>query len=183
MDPVIHSILVISLSLLFFAAAIGKLSDYLAFKRVLVNYRLFPRGSEVLIAPVVLILELGTGLGLLFSGTRFSATVLATVILSVYALAITINLLRGRTNIDCGCMGRSSQTISSALPIRNLVLVLTALLILVPTHNRELMWLDFVVLVAGVLALSLCYAASNQLLANAGQIGTWRNRKISEEKT
>ena len=111
--------------------------------------------------------------------TTFVAMTTAALLAS-YMSAIAVNLLRGRIHIDCGCtMGTSAgkdQQLSWGLVARNSVLIMAALTATVPTTERAIGLVDYVTLVAGLLAIVLLYGAANQLLNNSAAIGTWRNR-------
>ena len=101
-------------------------------------------------------------------------------LLGAYTTAISINLFRGRIHIDCGCgmastAGRDQQ-LSWGLVARNIVLIVAALAATLPATERAIGMVDYVTLVAGLLAIVLLYGAANQLLSNGDAIGTWRNR-------
>lgn len=51
---------------------------------------------------------------------------LAAALFTLYLVAMTINLLRGRVSIDCGC-GDEPTLISAGLVLRNAVLILFAI--------------------------------------------------------
>jgi hypothetical protein len=64
-------------------------------------------------------------------GSEFAASAL----LALFAVAMGINLLRGRTHIDCGCFDSTlKQPLRWSLVLRNAVLVL---LLLVAAQSRE----------------------------------------------
>ncbi len=100
--------------------------------------------------------------------------------LATYALAMAINLMRGRVYIDCGCgFGASTgeeQALSSSMVARNIILIGLALLPLAPTTGRELGITDFVVVFASVLTAILLYVGSGQLIQNRAAIITWRGK-------
>ena len=91
---------------------------------------------------------------------------LALSLFVLYAVAISINLFRGRRHIDCGC-GGDGTAIGWGLVVRNVVLAGLALPQQIPPDD---------LLGAGV-ALTLCtialgwlsYAIFNQLFANSVQ--------------
>jgi hypothetical protein len=76
-------------------------------------------------------------------------------------------------------MGTSAgrdQQLSWGLVARNAILIMAALTATVPISERAIGLLDYVTLVASLLAIVLLYGAANQLLNNNAAIGTWRNR-------
>jgi hypothetical protein len=92
--------------------------------------------------------------------------VAAAMLLVVYAVAIGVNLLRGRRDIDCGCAGPASRRpIAWSLVARNVVLAAIGLAGLMPLHARPLHWVDGVTLLATTIAASALYVAADGLLA------------------
>lgn len=113
--------------LVFAEAGLAKLRHRAIVRGVIANYRILP---DILIAPVAVTLpwiELSLGLGLIVSGIVGGAlswlALPAAALLIGFALAMAINIRRGRSHVDCGC-GRSQlrQTLHPALVLRNLVL-------------------------------------------------------------
>jgi len=139
----------ILVSLVFLTAAYGKLRHWIPFQGVVANYRLLPDAmvapAAYLIPPVELLLGATLLRGLAFPWPELSAAAL----LLLFALAMGINLRRGRRYIDCGCFQSAlKQTLSWALVMRNVVLALlmgVALLSKDPPH-------DLLALVNGYLA-------------------------------
>ena len=145
------------------AAALHKLRSSAEFIGAFAGYRLVPEvalklwwvipGLEVL-AVIELLLSAGQ--------SRW----LATALFTLYGLAIAINLLRGRRDIDCGC-GGDGTPISWTLVLRNVVLVALTLPQQIPNgaftlNNGLLMSLTAVFCLLG-------YAIANQLLANSAR--------------
>lgn len=115
-------------ALVFGMAVLGKLHHREEFVGVVANYRLVPE----LLAPVVawlvvaletaVVLSLATGVGLAVGAG------LAVILLCGFAVAMTINLARGRREIDCGCFQSAlRQRLSVPLIVRNLVLTVAIL--------------------------------------------------------
>jgi hypothetical protein len=110
--------------LVFLTAAWGKLRHRLEFQGVVSNYRLLP---DFLVVPFALALPpveavVGAVLptGLLSPWTEGAAAAL----LALFAVAMAVNIRRGRTDIDCGCFQSAlKQTLSWRLVARNAVLV------------------------------------------------------------
>jgi len=117
------------LCLSFIRALLHKLGDGLAFRADLANYRIVPERWVPLVAMLLPALEgvAVVALALPLPSTRRVGSVLAACLLAVYALAIAVNLWRGRVAIDCGC-GGGGQGISWLHVARNgLLLGLCAL--------------------------------------------------------
>jgi hypothetical protein len=110
----------ICVGLVFVLAALQKAQHWRIFSGVLANYRLLP---AIMIVPVALLLppaEMLVGLLLLSAQFRPFGEWAAVALLGLFAVAMAVNLKRGRTEIDCGC-GRSflKQTLRWVLVWRN----------------------------------------------------------------
>lgn len=163
-DPAIACLIVAGGSLLFFMAAIHKLRDLQRFREVFAAYRLLPlavaRGS----APVVPALELAVAVGLLFDNLRGLALTTGAAMLLAYAVAIAVNLARGRRDLDCGCAGPNNRRPIAAWMVRRnagiaVVLVAAAL----PWIDRPLVWTDGVTVGFGTAACALLYLCFDRL--------------------
>lgn len=180
LDPLILKLVSIGFGLLLLLAAVHKLTALPKFRATLSAYEIMP---GALIAPasmLVPIIEALLGAAWLIGLEPTFVAMTTTALLASYMSAIAINLLRGRVHIDCGCtMGASAgrdQQLSWGLVARNAILIMAALAATVPTSERAIGFVDYVTLVAGLLAIILLYGAANQLLNNNAAIGTWRNR-------
>jgi hypothetical protein len=111
--------------LVFLNAAVGKMRNWPAFQGVIANYRLLAKGLVLPVTYVLPPLELVLGAVLLTGIASPWAEIAAAVLLSVFAAAMGINLLRGRRYIDCGCFQSAlRQTLRWSLVARNGVMVL-----------------------------------------------------------
>ena len=152
---------------IFLFAAAHKVRNYLAFRGILGQYRLLPDALLPIAAPAVVAAEVAAALALLNPASLLpgmTAASPATLLLSVYTLAIAINLARGRTGIDCGCGGEATP-LSGWLLVRNgLLLGLAGLAGSTATPE----WTPGLLLLAAApTAFGWCaYAIGNQLLAN-----------------
>lgn len=176
MDPVITVSISICMSVLFAVAAVHKLRALAIFRSAMDEYRLMPRNLSGIAAVLVVTAELLAALLVLIPTARTAGLVVMAGLLLVYTAGISINLLRGRRNIDCGCSGPSSRhELSGWLVLRNLLLSGLVLLALAPVSARPLNWLDLLVIVFGVLIAGGLYLGMNQLLAQAPRIATLRS--------
>lgn len=153
-------------ALIFATAAAGKLRHRHELAGVVANYRLLPESLAAAAGWAILALEILTALSLA-SGTRLEAgTALAIALLCVFALAMAINLARGRREIDCGCFQSGlRQRLSVGLVVRNLLVsaALVPLFFAVTSPPvGPLQWIDG--LGAGLAAYAL-YRAFDQLLS------------------
>ena len=145
-----------------------KLQGLDGFLAVLADYRLMP-GWALRPAALAIAWCEGALAGIwLVSPWLVDATILAgvgtTLLMAVYGGAITLNLLRGRSWIDCGCGG--GEQLSWILVLRNLALAGFALLPLAIIDNSPPTWADLAVSVP-ILAIAAClYFATSTLLEN-----------------
>ena len=103
--------------------------------------------------------------------SRYAGALAAVVLLGMYALMMLVQLLRGRTDLDCGCSGPAPrQNISRKLVVRNIILVLIAGLVVFQSAGQEPSMLagqGLYYLAAPFAVLSiLIYACSEQLMSN-----------------
>ena len=128
----------VMLALVFLVAAAGKFGHREELEGVIANYRVLPRPLAGALSYVLGPVEVLIGLALL-GGALASpfAELAAAAVLVAFAGAMGINLLRGRSHIDCGCFrGTLRQTLRGELVVRNLVLVAAALLCaMLPVEN------------------------------------------------
>jgi hypothetical protein len=174
-DPAVSTILRGALALLFVIAATHKLRDPASFAAVLTDYALLPAAVIGLAARVVPAAELAAALALAVPGSVGAGALLAAALLALYALAMGVNLLRGRRDLDCGCMGPGARrSLSGGLLVRNALFIVAALLCLLPVTPRALTWLDALTVPLAVAALSALYAAAERLLATAPALAALR---------
>jgi uncharacterized membrane protein YphA (DoxX/SURF4 family) len=165
-------------ALVFGMAVLGKLHHRDEFVGVVANYRLVPEPLVSLVAwlvvalETVVVLSLATGVGLA------AGAGLSVILLCGFALAMTINLARGRQEIDCGCFQSAlRQRLSVPLIVRNLVLTAAILPLseagarsarLVPLLAGEMQSASLLQVldgVAGGIVLFVLYQVFSQLLA------------------
>jgi hypothetical protein len=163
----------LALSLLLISASRHKLRARRRFQASLAAYELLPGSLLPLASGVLPVLELLIGAALLIPSCWPAAGPVAAALLSAYAFAMAINLIRGREAIDCGC-GDAPQPLSLALLARNLVLVTGAILLTIPAVSRQLGTFDFFVIAMAFVGLALLYIAFEQLTSNASRLKEWR---------
>ncbi|MGM0634212.1 MAG: MauE/DoxX family redox-associated membrane protein [Pseudomonadota bacterium] len=164
-DPLITIVIATSLAILFLLAARHKLSEPLRFEAQLAAYRLVPDRLLTPFARTLPWIEVAVALGMLFAATRPVAGWIAAALLMSYALAMAVNLSRGRSKIDCGC-GDTPQPLSVWLVLRNVILSAGAILLSAPVATRPLDLLDMLFAVLFVAAISLSYTMLEQLSRN-----------------
>jgi hypothetical protein len=153
------------LALVFARSAAHKVAEFSFFSATLGEYRLLPAlfiGPTAMTLAVLEVVAIGM---LLILDSRPVGAGLAAFLLSLYALAMAINLYRGRLRIDCGC-GGPGQMISWALVIRNLTLAAVAIFVGMNTAALDQIPAGTLVAFAGVLLCWLLLAIFDQIIGN-----------------
>ena len=164
-DPLTVLVLSTSLALLFLTAAMHKLSSLARFRAQLAAYELVPSAILPGLARAIPLAEMAVVFLILAPITRHWAGALAAGLLASYTVAIAINLLRGRDDIDCGCGGQP-QMLSHWLLLRNAALIIGCLLLVIPGTGRALVLVDFILLTLMIAMLSCAYLLVEQLVRN-----------------
>ena len=168
LDPIFILASALTLAVLLASAATHKVRAPARFAKQLADYQLLPYSVVRPIARVIPLVELMVAFALLVPASRRGAALAAGALISLYALAIAINLWRGRRDIDCGCAGPDqAQPLRPVLLLRNSALVGLGLLAGVAPVARDLGVFDSFVSVAATAVLLLVYAAADGLLANS----------------
>jgi hypothetical protein len=171
-DPVPALLLTLALVVLWSASGLHKLRDPGGFAGALAAYALLPQRAVAIVARALPLIEITVAIGLVLRVSREAAALASALLLGLYAVAIAINLRRGRRELDCGCLGSGRRnTISMTLLWRNAALVLASLAAgLLPRGARALDWIDLFTVAVGVAAAALLYAAVEGLAATAGRL-------------
>ncbi len=151
------------LAVVFLVAFFHKITAPASFVMTLKAYRLLPDGLSLIVAYGLIAAELVVACALLVNSVFGSIS--AAGLLAIYALAILVNLLRDRRDIDCGCSGPYvRQTLSGWLIARNIGLIAVALLTILPAGEpRALGALDWFTSLAGAATFGLIYFAANHI--------------------
>ena len=166
-DPLFSLFIGLCFAFLFGMAGVHKLRAPQETQQLIEHYQVMPRSLTASARWMIPSIETAVALGLLFPATRTMAAVAGAVLLGIYAAAMTINLYRGRRDLDCGCsIGGSPQVVTELLVVRNVLLAASILVVALPVSGRELGALDGFTLVAGVLAASVLYVTVNTLIDN-----------------
>lgn len=108
-DPTVAMFASLFVALILAAAAIPKLSNQDEFQGVVANYKLLPGFLVAPFAKLLPWLELGCAIALLVPSLRVIAACVAAGLFILFSIAIAINVGRGRTHIDCGCVRRPTS--------------------------------------------------------------------------
>jgi Methylamine utilisation protein MauE len=164
-DPTVGTVLVLGYAALLLPAAWHKIRDRAVFAAVLEAYRILPRRAVPWLAPFVPLTEATLAAGLCVTAARPVCAVGVALLLGLYAAAIAWNLVRGRTDLDCGCTGpRERRPVAAWMVYRNALLAGLVLPIAGPWSNRSLTALDVFAVVAALLTAILLWLAIDRLL-------------------
>jgi hypothetical protein len=168
LDPIFIIASALATAVLLASAATHKVRAPARFAKQLADYQLLPEALVRPVARVIPAVELVIAFALLVPVSRYWAALSAASLIALYAVAIGINLWRGRRDIDCGCAGPDqAQPLRPVLLLRNSALVGLALLASVSPVVRDLGFFDGFVTVAAGSVMLLIYAAVDGLLANS----------------
>jgi len=167
LDWIVHQVATGILAVVFALALVHKLRGYPRFRASLEAYGLVPVRLLGIVAPFVVLLEMLAVLCLLLPAGPGPLPAFA--LLAVYTSAMLVNLLRGRSYIDCGC-GDQPTPLSGWLVARNgLLMALAWPHEPAAAHGSAGAWL----LVVGIVLVAIIfYLTLEQLLANRGLVET-----------
>ena len=164
-DPAAGYLLIGALALLFLGASGHKWRALAEFEAVLANYRLLPGAVTPTFKWLLPLVEAAVGLALLVPATRPGAALVGAALLLGYAAAITINLRRGRLDLDCGCGPRSERrSIAAWMVVRNVALAVLLSVAAAPWALRPLGAVDALTVAGGIAIEVLLYLSIDELL-------------------
>lgn len=115
----------ISLAVIFISSGLSKIRSIESHHFLVESYEIVPKNLVKVFSYLNISIELFTGAILFLGLYHILSTVLTLILLSMYIAAISINLLRGRKSISCGCGGvLGNHQLSLNLVIRNIILFL-----------------------------------------------------------
>ena len=162
-------------ALLLGVAAWRKVRDIGAFEAILADYRLLP---ELLMRPAAIAtpaVEGALAAAWVVAPWQPDAALVAGLgtagLMLGYGLAMTTNLARGRSWIDCGCGG--GEELSWVLVGRNVVLAMLALGPLAIAEAGPPHWGDLATSVPVLAVAAGLYFATGALLANVAAMRVW----------
>lgn len=113
----------IALGAIFVAAALPKIVDPPSFAHMVYNYRLLPGALVNITALVMPWVELLCGLALILGVWVKSARNLVALMLVMFIVAISINLIRDNA-IDCGCFDTSAANLTHEQRLHDMKMVI-----------------------------------------------------------
>ena len=174
MPAVLHYSLVLFFLWLLAAAAAHKFLHHQYTAGLIRSYVPVGEMAAGLLAWLIAFLEAGLALGLAVTPLRQAAFAATAVLLLVYLLGMAGLLARGYVDVRCGCSGPASDLrISSALLIRNGMLILLAIMGMLPVAGTLSTTVIFNAGLMGIFLIAL-YLCVEQLLLNAQRLAELR---------
>ncbi|GBQ82604.1 MauE/DoxX family redox-associated membrane protein [Asaia krungthepensis] len=112
---------------LFIGTALSKALDQSGFASLIAAYRLFPLGMAFPVARVLTGVQLVLGAWLCSGMFPREACLTAAILLTAFALAMGINVARGRTGLSCGCLPGQDMPLSRGAVLRTIMLAVLML--------------------------------------------------------
>lgn len=166
-DPVAAHAIAGAVALVLAVGAWSKLVDLDGFAFLVERYRLLPSGAARLLGFILPFIEALAALLLIVPATRMAGAALAAALVATVTAAVIVNLLRGRTDIDCGCGGSGHrQRLTWWIVVRNSVLLAGCLLASLAVSTRAPVWLDAFTATFAAAALWFVWAAADELFSD-----------------
>lgn len=112
---------------LFFSSGLMKIRDLPGFASVVASYRLLPLDAAFPTARILCLGQILLGLWLFSGQYPRSACYVAAMLLALFSWAMGVNVIRGRTNLNCGCLPGRDTLLSPVSVARTVLLSLLAL--------------------------------------------------------
>lgn len=159
MEPAVFFTFIAVISSVFIWSGYTKFAEPETFRESLAAYQLLPGWAVVPLSWFFPAAEVGLAFALLLPVSRTEAGWGLIGLTLVFSSAVLINLLRGRSELDCGCFGGFSQKIGPETLIRNSVLLVLLILLALSEPSRTALSLDLITGVSAGLVLVLLYFA------------------------
>jgi uncharacterized membrane protein len=184
-DPVLATGAQASAAIVVLLGAIAKWRRPAAFRQALAGYRLLPDPLTAPAAFAIAVAETCGAAALLFPDTRVIGAAVLAALLLAFAASLAFNILRGHTDIDCGCSGfaatRAATQANAPRGIgwfhvaRALLLAALAATAFVEPAARAIVWFDYLTLFFAVLLIVCALLTFDVLLANVPRLTHLRN--------
>ena len=166
-DPVTAMLASLFPGLVLVTAALPKIRNADEFQGVVANYRLLPSFLVMPFARLLPWIELACAVALLVPAWRETAAWVAAGLFVMFALGLAINVGRGRTHIDCGCVRRptSMSRIGMFHVLRALALAGVALYAaVIPVEIASISVESWLIGIASAGLLTLLYLAADMMV-------------------
>lgn len=157
-----------ALAAVIWLGALDKLRHLADFQGAVEAYRLLPARWTWVFAVLFVCVEVAAGTLLLFAAGRVAGALMSMLAVGIASTAVAVNLIRGYTDIACGCGGLAhfSPGLSWWMVARNAGLLLLGLVVALGADHAtgSIAWLDRVTLFGSAIMLVGLYYLANQLI-------------------
>lgn len=175
LDPSIVRMIECGIGIILMIGACQKLRDLSMFQAAVEAYDLIPLANARFFSAAYAIIELTVAVFLISNFAPSTSVVSAMILMSVTTFAISINLLKGNTDVSCGCGGiEDEQRLSWTLVSRNAAIISLLCICLFDTRYRTYDLLDSFNLILGSTSIYVVYLLSSQLIANQEKLNRLR---------
>lgn len=175
MDFLFAKVVTVAVAIIFIVSFWQKIKEMETFQISLEAYELLPTPGLKYSAYAIVLTEGLAATLLLMEKTLLLGAILGSILLLIVTLAVVINLLRGNTDIGCGCGGiEDEQPISWALAARNLILITALTSVFFAGSPRILGPFDYFTVALGGLTFYGLYVLSSQLITNLPRLRAMR---------
>ncbi|SAK91866.1 methylamine utilization protein MauE [Caballeronia fortuita] len=178
-DPVILMVCIASATIIALASTAPKWREPSRFRASLDAFALLPAFAVTPFSFAFPALEAAGAIGLLFADTRMVSAIVLTALFALFGAALAINVLRGHTDIDCGCTGFIAASASRSIGwwhvARAAMLAALAAAALIPASGRALVWFDYLSAGACTLFAVAAWFTLDVLLLNLPKLDSLRN--------
>jgi methylamine utilization protein MauE len=138
----------VAFGFVFLLAALGKIRSPQFFSSTIEQYEVLPKSAAPLAGAFIVVVEAFVAVGCLSGIAVMPAVVAGAITLAAFAVAVGVNLERGR-DIACGCFGAREESISARSLGRIATLIGIAIVVLVlrtrgamPLRLNSVQWTD-----------------------------------------
>ncbi|SAL83700.1 methylamine utilization protein MauE [Caballeronia arvi] len=179
-DPVILMVCIASAAIIALASAAPKWREPSRFRASLEAFALLPSFALTPLSFAFPAVEAAGAIGLLFADTRMPCAIALIALFMLFGIALAINVLRGHTDIDCGCSGfiasaRTPKSIGWWHVARAFMLASLVALTLLPETTRALVSFDYLSAGACTLFAVAAWFTLDVLLVNLPKLDSLRN--------
>lgn len=171
-----HLLAVLFIAWLMGSAGLQKLRQRQYTAEAIANYFPVLQGRLQWLAVLIGSAEIALAVLVLLPATSQFASLLVAALLALYLVAMAMQLIQGKTAMDCGCAGPDqSQHISSLLLLRNAILIAVAGLASVPVMQTNVGTVQIAVTCLILGFFILLYLCFEQLMSNRPLLAILRN--------
>ena len=156
----------LTIAVIFALAAFHATRGWTVFGGIVEQYRIVPPRLAWIFARILPPLQWVAAAALVLPMASRAGAVLGLCLMTLFTVAIIVNLARGRVSIDCGCGGASGQKLSMGLVLRNLVVMVGLIMARVAPPQGAVDGVTAIGVICASLAFIALYFAANQLMTN-----------------